>query len=99
MRCVEITRVPAGDHSEDPNARALHFEVTSVGRGPRNAVSRLTQGFYVVVPATALPDLDAGGTDAVECMVDTACPGLECIANDEWWLPARTYWRQDGIDD
>ncbi|HEY5665879.1 MAG TPA: pilus assembly PilX N-terminal domain-containing protein [Gammaproteobacteria bacterium] len=104
LRCVDITRVPAGEHSEDPNARALHFEVTAVGRGPRNAVSRLTQGFYVVVPATALPDLDADGPDpdgpaAGECLVDTACPGLGCIANHEAWLPARTYWRQDEIDD
>ena len=27
---------------------AFHFDVTSVGRGPRNATSTLTQSFYVV---------------------------------------------------
>jgi type IV pilus assembly protein PilX len=41
------TDVPDAAYSSD-EVEAFHFDVTSVGRGPRNATSAQTQSFYVV---------------------------------------------------
>ena len=41
------TDVPDAAYSAD-EVEAFHFDVTSVGRGPRNATSMHTQSFYVV---------------------------------------------------
>ena len=41
------TDVPDAAFSSD-EVEAFHFDVTSVGRGPRNATSTHTQSFYVV---------------------------------------------------
>lgn len=99
LRCVEVTRVPDDAHGEDLNAHAVHFEVTAVGRGPRNSVSRLTQGFYIVVSAATLSNSDAEESADGDCLTQTMCLGLECIADPKPGLPIRTYWRQDDIDD
>jgi type IV pilus assembly protein PilX len=41
------TDVPDAAFSSD-EVEAFHFDVTSIGRGPRNAQSQHTQSFYVV---------------------------------------------------
>lgn len=101
LLCVAMTRVPDGAHREDSNARALHFELTAVGRGPRNAVSRLVQGFYVVVPSTIGSGFDsgAGGSADGDCQAQTVCLGPGCATDHELRLPVRTYWRQEELDD
>ncbi|MGD8339967.1 MAG: PilX N-terminal domain-containing pilus assembly protein [Gammaproteobacteria bacterium] len=99
LRCVEITPVPETTHGETPEALAMHFEVTAIGRGPRNAVARLTQGYYLVVPASALTtdELEASATGA--CPTEAACPEPACLADHAPLRLVRTYWRQDDIDD
>jgi type IV pilus assembly protein PilX len=42
------TPVPAGRAFSLGTYEAFHFDVQSVGRGPRNATSQTTQSFYVV---------------------------------------------------
>jgi type IV pilus assembly protein PilX len=42
------TPVPAGRAFSLGEFDAFHFDVQSVGRGPRNATSQTTQSFYVV---------------------------------------------------
>lgn len=56
--CAATTRVPEGVYSEDVAARAVHFDAVVTGRGPRNAVSRLTQSVYIVGPAPGNPRFD-----------------------------------------
>ena len=56
ISCVATTRVPEGAYSEDIAARAIHFDATVTGRGPRNAVSRHTQSVYIVGPAPGNPN-------------------------------------------
>ena len=99
LRCIEMTRVPDGPLREDADARAMHFEVTAAGRGPRNASTRLTQGFYIIVPTTTPSGLEADEPADRDCPAETGCPGSGCIADHAPWLPVRTYWRQDTIDD
>jgi type IV pilus assembly protein PilX len=48
--CAGTTPVPEGIYSESVGARAFHFDATSTGFGPRNAVSRHTQSVYIVGP-------------------------------------------------
>ena len=61
VRCVAVTRVTAGAYSETLGARAIHFDAAATGRGPRNAVTRLTQGFYVVGPGSDNAHYDPEG--------------------------------------
>ncbi|MEO8464314.1 MAG: PilX N-terminal domain-containing pilus assembly protein [Gammaproteobacteria bacterium] len=42
------TPVPAGRAFSLGEFDAFHFDVQSIGRGPRNATSQITQSFYVV---------------------------------------------------
>ena len=42
------TPVPAGRAFSLGELQAFHFDIQSVGRGPRNATSQTTQSFYVV---------------------------------------------------
>jgi len=42
------TDVPAGRAFSNGDFKAFHFDIQSVGRGPRNATSQTTQSFYVV---------------------------------------------------
>jgi type IV pilus assembly protein PilX len=51
ITCVATTPVPEGIYSEGVGARAIHFDATSTGRGPLNAVAVLTQGVYIIGPA------------------------------------------------
>lgn len=50
IACAGTTRVPDGIYSEGAGTRAIHFDVTSTGFGPRNAVSQHTQSVYIVGP-------------------------------------------------
>ena len=99
IRCVGMTPVPTAARGDSIDARALHFEVSAVGRGPRNAESRLTQGFYLVVPAETPPDPDAAEPAVSDCFTASECPDLGCDLSHEPLVPVRTYWRQDDIDD
>jgi len=56
--CAATTRVPEGAYSEDIAARAVHFDATVTGRGPRNAVSRHSQSVYIVGPAPGNPNFN-----------------------------------------
>ena len=56
IACAATTRVPEGAYSEDIAARAIHFDATVTGTGPRNAVSRHTQSVYIVGPAPGNPN-------------------------------------------
>lgn len=56
--CAATTPVPEGLYSEDVGARAIHFDVTSTGRGPRNAISVHTQSVYIVGPAPGNPNFN-----------------------------------------
>ena len=56
MRCVTTTPVPDIAFSigaPSGSAQAYHFDVVSVGTGPRNAVSTHNQSFYVVGPGAS----------------------------------------------
>ena len=50
IACVATTPVPDGAYSEGGGVQAIHFEATSTGRGPRNAVSVHRQGVYILGP-------------------------------------------------
>jgi type IV pilus assembly protein PilX len=56
MSCVTTTPVPDIAFSigaPSGGAQAYHFDVVSVGTGPRNAVSTHNQSFYVVGPGSS----------------------------------------------
>jgi hypothetical protein len=56
MRCVTTTPVPDIAFSmgaPSGSAQAYHFDVVSVGTGPRGAVSTHNQSFYVVGPGAS----------------------------------------------
>ncbi len=53
-RCVTTTAVPDRAFSIGAGSggvQAFHFEIVSIGTGPRGAVSTHRQGFYVIGPA------------------------------------------------
>lgn len=55
-RCVSTTAVPDAAFSIGAGSggvQAFHFEVVSVGTGPRGSASAHRQGFYVIGPASA----------------------------------------------
>jgi type IV pilus assembly protein PilX len=57
MSCVTTTPVPDIAFSigaPSGGAQAYHFDVVSVGTGPRNAVSTHNQSFYVVGPGSSV---------------------------------------------
>lgn len=56
--CSGTSPVPEGIYSEDAGARAIHFDVTATGTGPRNAVSTHTQSVYIVGPDPANPNFN-----------------------------------------
>jgi Tfp pilus assembly protein PilX len=58
--CAGTSRVPDGVYSSDLSARAIHFDVTATGRGPRNAVSVHTQSVYIIGPAPGNPNFNPG---------------------------------------
>jgi hypothetical protein len=58
IACAATTRVPEGAYSEDIAARAIHFDATVIGTGPRNAISRHTQSVYIVGPAPGNPNFN-----------------------------------------
>jgi type IV pilus assembly protein PilX len=58
IACAATTTVPEGMYSEGGGARAIHFDVTSTGRGPRNAVSAHTQSVYIVGPDPGNPNFN-----------------------------------------
>ncbi|MDX1562480.1 MAG: PilX N-terminal domain-containing pilus assembly protein [Gammaproteobacteria bacterium] len=58
ISCAGTSRVPDGAYSEDLSARAIHFDATATGRGPRNAVSVHTQSVYIVGPAPGNPNFN-----------------------------------------
>ena len=58
IACVATTPVPEGIYSEGGGVHAIHFEATSTGRGPRNAVSVHRQGVYIVAPDSGNANFD-----------------------------------------
>lgn len=58
IACVGTSRVPDRIFGEFGAARAIHFVATAEGRGPRNAVSRHSQGIYIVAPDPANPNFN-----------------------------------------
>lgn len=58
MTCAGATSIPDGMYSEGVGARAIHFDIESVGRGPRNARSTHRQSFYIIGPVRANPNFN-----------------------------------------
>jgi type IV pilus assembly protein PilX len=56
--CAATTPVPEGIYSEGGGARAIHFDVTSTGQGPGNAVSVHTHSVYIVGPDPGNPNFN-----------------------------------------
>jgi hypothetical protein len=54
--CAATTPVPEGIYSEGGGARAIHFDATSTGTGPRNAVSTHRQSVYIIGPDPSNPN-------------------------------------------
>lgn len=50
IACVGWSRVPDRIFGEFGAARAIHYLASAEGRGPRNAVSRHSQGVYIIGP-------------------------------------------------
>ena len=66
ISCVGVSRVSDRIFGEFGSARAIHYLASSEGRGPRNAVSRHSQGIYIIGPDPASnpnfnPDVSPGG--------------------------------------
>jgi hypothetical protein len=58
IACAATTPVPEGIYSEGGGARAIHFDATSTGQGPRNAVSVHTHSVYIVGPDPGNPNFN-----------------------------------------
>ena len=58
IACAATTPVPEGIYSEGGGARAIHFDASSTGTGPRNAVSVHTQSVYIVGPDPGNPNFN-----------------------------------------
>lgn len=58
IACSATTPVPEGIYSEGGGARAIHFDATATGFGPRNAVSTHTQSVYIVGPDPGNPNFN-----------------------------------------
>ena len=58
IECTGTTRVPDGIYSANLSARAIHFDATATGRGPRNAVSTHTQSIYIIGPDSGNPNFN-----------------------------------------
>jgi type IV pilus assembly protein PilX len=58
IACAATTVVPEGIYSEDGGARAIHFDATATGQGPRNAVSFHRNSVYIVGPAPGNPNFN-----------------------------------------
>ena len=58
ITCVGVSRVPDRVFGEFGAARAIHYLAKSEGRGPRNAVSRHSQGVYIVGPEPTNPNFN-----------------------------------------
>lgn len=56
--CAATTPVPEGIYSEGGGARAIHFDATSTGNGPRNAISVHTQSVYIIGPDPSNPNFN-----------------------------------------
>ncbi len=85
VRHVETTPVPSGVDKERSPGRALHFEISAVGRAGPRAQAALVVGFLLVAPG--LPD--APLTDSIEvCRQDEGCPEETAMP------PVRRYWRE-----
>jgi hypothetical protein len=50
IECVGWSRVPDRIFGEFGAARAIHYLASAEGRGPRDAVSRHSQGIYIIGP-------------------------------------------------
>ena len=59
ITCVGATRVPDGAYSDNISAQAIHFEATATGTHlARNAVTRITQGVYIIAPSSSNPNFN-----------------------------------------
>ena len=58
IACAATTPVPEGIYSEDGGARAIHFDATATGFGPRDAVSTHTQSVYIIGPNPGNPNFN-----------------------------------------
>lgn len=56
--CAATTPVPEGIYSEGGGARAIHFDATATGAGPRNAVSVHSQSVYIIGPDPTNPNFN-----------------------------------------
>jgi hypothetical protein len=99
--CTGTRPWPKMDADDGPELQAVHFEVAVTGKGPRNAVARLTQGFYLLTPvpeeAEGQPEQDSRA-DSDSCLGDMACDAPDCLAQDPARRPVRTFWREEPAD-
>ncbi len=56
--CAATTPVPEGIYSEGGGARAIHFDATATGTGPRNATSVHAQSVYIIGPDPSNPNFN-----------------------------------------
>jgi len=56
--CAATTPVPEGIYSEGGGARAIHFDATATGTGPRNATSVHAQSVYIIGPDPTNPNFN-----------------------------------------
>lgn len=85
VRHVETTPVPTGVEEKRSPGRALHFEISAVGRAGPRAQAALVVGFLLVAPGAP----DAPLTDSIDvCRQEKDCPEETAAP------PVRRYWRE-----